>query len=187
MAIEIAGLAWLAPQTTRIVPKPGEGFEQALTDAARLAPLSAEEREEGTQRLFDPGPEVRFTTDELDRIRDEALASVQSLVASRLSDAGVRMSEPFELGIDAEGRVHVRGDHPDQETIERVFADDVFLRHELGRGLSISRANDLAEEIKEFQRIYALSPADAMLGYPHLFEEALPDTYFRVGEPASEE
>ncbi|MTJ00084.1 MAG: hypothetical protein FH752_15835 [Marinobacter adhaerens] len=50
-------------------------------------------------------------------------------LANAFSNAGIDTSQPISLSTDYQGKVIVKGDHPDKDRIEAMFAEDKDLRN----------------------------------------------------------
>lgn len=107
------------------------------------------------------------------------LAAFRSELGNRFQAAGIDTSVPFDLWVDASGKVRVAGDHPDKLRIEALLAGDpglANLARQLAGTVSLMRALD---EHMEFARAYAQDPQLAVVQFAHLLAEAKGDRGFR--------
>lgn len=72
---------------------------------------------------YDPAGKI-FHLDKFARALRAETADFNDALNFRLQRAGVDTSVPITLDVDTDGTIAVRGDHPDKDTIERLFAND---------------------------------------------------------------
>lgn len=110
----------------------------------------------------------------------------ESRASELFLENSISLDPPAELTTDGSGNVRVKGDHPQKEEIEQLFADNPDLANEF-RGLSAqSSLVEAAAEYEEFAKLYEQDPYAAVARYAHLFN-GLPKEEFSlvVGEERS--
>ena len=123
------------------------------------------------------------TSGDLKAALEQGSETFGSRVSELFLENGISLDPPVELTTDGSGYVRVKGDHPQKEEIEQLFADNPDLANEF-RGISaLSSLVEAAAEYEEFAKLYEQDPYAAMARYAHLFND-LPKEDFSlvVGE-----
>lgn len=92
---------------------------------------------------------------------------------------GITLEPPVELTTDSLGAVRVKGDHPDKERIEQLFADNPDLANDFRKVGGLTGLVEAGNEYLEFSKAYAKDPYAAVARYGHLFD-AINDAPFSL-------
>jgi len=95
-----------------------EKYEESIADHQKS---QAPEQAEGANSLHELAPLHLFNQGDVD--------AYDKLLTSKLAELGIDTSEAISFQIDSEGKVRVKGDHPQKEAIEKMFSEDMDLRN----------------------------------------------------------
>jgi len=121
--------------------------------------------------LFGADENGNVTMESLRKAVEEETEALRSDVARMLARAGVRDEPPVELAMDYEGKVRVKGDHPDKDKVEALFEENPDMRDRFAALSAGSGMLEAMEEHMEFARAYAQNPAAAVQKYWYLFQD----------------
>jgi hypothetical protein len=111
----------------------------------------------------------------------EESSAFSSDFGSILQAHGIDGNPPIDLVTDAQGRVRVRGVHPDRAKIEALFTANPALRDRFVRMSTNASLLKAAEEGEAFQQAYRKDPYGAVSRYSHLFaNEHKPEFLARI-------
>lgn len=100
---------------------------------------------------------------------DTASKILQKHLGRFMDNENINCKPPVELSIGFDGRVIVKGNHPDKAKIENYISDNSELRN-LYVGICNTRNFlALAEEAQRFQQRYEVDPQAAVAEFSHLF------------------
>jgi hypothetical protein len=111
----------------------------------------------------------RVTIEGMRREVQELSQDFAQEMSRRLTELGIDASRPFELDIARDGRVIVRGQHPDKERIESIFSEDPDFRNDMVKVHVFRNMLEHSQQARAFEREYALNPRAAVAKYSHLF------------------
>ena len=109
------------------------------------------------------------TTGELRSALEQGSEAFESRVSELFLENGISLDPPVELTTDAGGNVRVKGDHPQKEEIEQLFADNPGMSNEFRKISVLSSLVEAAAEYEEFAKLYEQDPYAAVARYAHLF------------------
>ncbi|HYG86495.1 MAG TPA: hypothetical protein VD978_09575 [Azospirillum sp.] len=127
------GAAWPTPSAAKAGSPNGGAFAKVLEDTASTPAQSAASRpvvngrKLATPPLWDVAhdPATKsFSVEKFTQTLKADTAKFAEELQERLSAAGIDTSVPVTFDVGADGSVLVRGEHPQKEAIERLFADD---------------------------------------------------------------
>ena len=95
-----------------------EKYEESIADYQKS---QNPEEVEGANSLQELAPLHLFNQGDVD--------AYEKLLTSKLAELGIDTSEAISFQIDSEGKVRVKGDHPQKDAIENMFAEDMDLRN----------------------------------------------------------
>lgn len=101
-----------------------------------------------------------------DSASEDELQAFQSLVAERLSAAGIHTSIRFTISSDAAGRLRVSDNHPRGWKIERALADDPDVAAAFERLAAAYRQNQAGQQRLDFAAQYVANSSAASLAAP---------------------
>ena len=139
------------------------GDPVTISDAAQVSSIL------GTAFRFDPGPDGTIRVPDIRASYHRELSLVQDRLANALEEAGVDRSQSFELRVDEQGAIRVVGDHPDRETIEKIFADDPSLANDFRYVDATGGLLRAIERHEEFVARWNEDPVRAVEEFSHLF------------------
>jgi hypothetical protein len=119
----------------------------------------------------------------LERKRTELTGNINALFQKN----DISATPPVELTSDGAGNIRVKGDHPDKEKIERLFADNPDLANDFRCASAQASLVKAGKEHLEFAKEYAKNPEAAVGKYGSLFSALKNDEFSLLfGEPAGE-
>lgn len=119
---------------------------------------------------IDSLPDKTITLDDIKNELSRSSAQLTDNVNQLFLSNDISLDPPVELTTDGEGNVRVKGDHPDKEKIEQLFADNPELSNDF-RGVSaMSSFSKAAEEYLEFAKEYDKDPYAAVTKFGHMFD-----------------
>lgn len=121
--------------------------------------------------LFGADENGNVTLESMREAVEEETCSFRSDLAVMLAQAGVSDKPPVELAMDSQGKVRVKGDHPDKEAIEALFEENPGMRNRFAALSSGTQLLEAMQEYLQFAKAYARDPAAAVQQYWYLFED----------------
>ena len=118
-----------AKETQTLLEKLAEAQEGGTTetgsgDTVSLTSTSGETAQMLQKAAKSSGSVYLSMQSQLETLKEHFVKALNT----KLEDADVDTSIPFDLTMDKDGVVHVKGDHPDKEKIEEIFANEEVLR-----------------------------------------------------------
>ncbi len=160
------------PFQERKAAEPFQAVQRADTDTVTISGPGSLLSSLSGHHLFGADEDGNVTLESMRKAVEEETEAFRSDVAVMLAQAGVRDEPPVELTMDAQGKVRVKGEHPDKETIEALFEENSDLRN---RFAALSAGTGMLEAMQEYQQFakaYAQDPAAAVQQYWYLFEDS---------------
>ena len=101
----------------------------------------------------------------------DALDRFRQLLAPRLRELGVDLSQPVLLAVDSFGQVRETSGHAQGTLIEQLFASDDTLSDKIRQVSAQFEVMHAAEEHQRFSELYTQNPELAVAQFGHLFDE----------------
>ncbi|MBU1003427.1 MAG: hypothetical protein KKE73_13015 [Proteobacteria bacterium] len=124
---------------------------------------------------YTPGKAITLDDFEagLKRSRDK----LQSDVGALFIENGISTTPPVELTSDGEGHIRVKGDHPQKDQIEQLFAERPDLANDFRKVSGLDSMVEAGKEYLDFAAAYAKDPYAAVAQYSHLFNGLESDSF----------
>lgn len=152
--------------------KPGQaqsdsGDELSISPLAQM--LSGDELMESM--LGVTAENDRINIEDVARVQQQRIADFQRRMATALKKAGIDVSDPIRLQVDASGSVIVTNEHPCEEEIEALIQRDDALSNNFRHISAVGSLLEAAREAANFQQEYDLDPLAAVRRYGYLFDD----------------
>jgi hypothetical protein len=159
-------------QYAELVPQAKENGADKVTVSPEAQQLNSITNNEGglIKELF-PGVDGPVKLENIRSAVAEEFSAFKSAFGNYLRERGIDRTPSFTLTSDGEGKVRVRGEHPQKEEIEAIFTEHPELRDQFAKVSAMSSLVRAADEGLKFRKAYAQDPQEAVNRYAYLFND----------------
>ncbi len=128
-----------------------------------------------------------ISLEEMESNLESKRAQLEDNITALFLQNGISTTPPVELTSDGEGKIRVKGDHPQKDKIEKLFEENPDLANDF-RG--VSAQTDFVEAGKEhveFAKEYAKNPYAAVAKYNSLFSTLQTDEFSMIFDSEGQE
>lgn len=101
----------------------------------------------------------------------EALAKFRQLLAPKLAEAGIDLSQPMTLAVDGLGNIRETSGHPQAAEIEHLLETNEGAARYFRKAAAQFETLRAAREQEQFSQLYSQNPDLAVEQYAHLFDD----------------
>lgn len=122
----------------------------------------------GLHIQYTPGKAI--TLDDMESGLESLKRDFKDKTTTAFLENGIPLDPPVELTSDGEGKVRVKGDHPNKTQIEQLFENKPELRDDFAATSTLGSMVEAGREYIEFSKEYAKDPYAAVAKYGHMFD-----------------
>ncbi|BBD09449.1 hypothetical protein [Desulfovibrio ferrophilus] len=127
---------------------------------------------------YTPGEGVSL--DALEAGLNKSQDKLKSDIGALFIQYGISTTPPVELTSDGEGKIRVKGDHPQKDQIEQLFANRPELANDFRKVSGLSSLVEAGKEYLEFAEAYAKDAYAAVAQYSHLFNNMESESFSMI-------